>query len=107
MQITTTARDTELTTSLRDYIENRLAFALSRFQNRVRGVVIVLSDVNGPKNGIDKRCLLKIRPRGLSEFTIEETESDFQSALNRAADRARRTLARRLQRRGERTPAQV
>ena len=39
MQITTTARDTELTTSLRDYIENRLAFALSRFQNRVRGVV--------------------------------------------------------------------
>ena len=102
MQITTTARDTELTGSLREYVENRLAFALSRFQDRIRGVVIVLSDVNGPKNGIDKRCLLKIRPRGLSEFIIEEIESDFQSALNRAADRAKRTLARRLRRRGER-----
>ena len=102
MQITTTARDIELTGSLREYVENRLAFALSRFQDRIGGVAIVLSDVNGPKNGIDKRCLLKIRPRGLSEFIIEEIESDFQSALNRAADRAKRTLARQLRRRGER-----
>jgi ribosomal subunit interface protein len=107
MKITTTTRDIDITGSLREYVENRLAFALSRFQNRIRGVVIVLSDVNGPKNGIDKRCLLKIRPRGLSEFTIEEIESDFQSALNRAADRAKRTLARRLQRRGDRAPVQV
>jgi ribosomal subunit interface protein len=107
MRITTTARDIELNGSLREYVENRLAFALSRFQDRIRGVVIVLSDVNGPKNGVDKRCLLKIRPRGLSEFIIEEVESDFQSALNRAADRARRTLARRLERLGARTPLRV
>lgn len=104
MKITTTARDIELSGSLREYVENRVAFALSRFQDRIRGVVIVLSDVNGPKNGIDKRCLLKIRPQGLSEFTIDEIESDFQSASNRAADRAKRTLARRLRRLGERTP---
>ena len=107
MRITTTARDIELSGSLREYVENRVAFALSRFQDRIRGVVIVLSDVNGPKHGIDKRCLLRIRPQGLSEFTIEEMESDFQSALNRAADRAKRTLARRLQRRGEHTPVRV
>lgn len=104
MRITTTARDFELTGSLREYVENRLAFALSRFQTRIRGVVIVLSDVNGPKSGLDKRCLLKVRPRGLAEFIIEEVESDFQSALNRAADRAKRTLARRLRRLAERAP---
>lgn len=96
MRITTTTRDVELTDSLREYVEYRLAFALSPFQDRIRGVVVVLSDINGSKGGIDKRCLLKVRLRGLSELIIDETEADFQIAVNRAADRAKRDLARRL-----------
>jgi putative sigma-54 modulation protein len=64
MRITTTASDIELTGSLREFLENRLAFVLSRFQKRIRGVVIVLSDVSGPKGGIDKRCLLKSEREG-------------------------------------------
>lgn len=98
-----TARDLELSHSLREFVEYRLAFALSRFQDRIRDVVVVLSDINGPKSGIDKRCLLKVRLRGLSELLIEETEADFQIAVNRAADRAKRTLVRRLQHLSEQT----
>lgn len=96
MKITTTTRDFELTDDLREYVEYRLAFALSPFQDRVRSVVVVLSDTNGPKGGIDKRCLVKTRLRGLSELIIAETESDFRIAVNRAADRTKRNLARRL-----------
>lgn len=104
MGITMTARNFELTDSLREYVEYRLAFALSRFQDRIRGVVVVLSDVYGPKSGIDKRCLLKVRLRGLSEFLIEETQADFRIAVNRAAERAKRTLVRRLRHLSEQTP---
>lgn len=96
MRIKMTARDFELTDSLREYVEYRLAFALSPFQDRIRGVVVVLSDINGPRGGIDKRCLLQVRLRGLSELIIEETEADFQIAVSRAADRAKRVLGRRL-----------
>jgi ribosome-associated translation inhibitor RaiA len=99
----------QLTDSLREYVEYRLAFALSPFQDRIRGVVVILSDINGPKGGIDKRCQLQVRLRGLSDLVIDETEADFQVAVHRAADRAKRTLGRRLRRiRGvysERTPS--
>lgn len=96
MKVTMTTRDFELTDDLREYVEHRLAFALSPFQDRIRGVLVILSDINGPKGGIDKRCLLQIRLRGLSELIIEETEADFRIAVNRAADRTKRNLARRL-----------
>jgi putative sigma-54 modulation protein len=96
MRLTMTARDFELTDSLREYVEYRLAFTLSRFQDRIGGVTVILSDINGPKGGVDKRCVLKVRLRGPSELLIEETEADFRIAINRAAERAKRTLARRL-----------
>lgn len=96
MRIAMKARNFEITDSLREYVEYRLAFALSPFQDRIRGVAVVLSDINGPRGGIDKRCSLQVRLRGLSELIIEETEVDFQIAVGRVADRAKRVLARRL-----------
>lgn len=96
MKIDIQAHGVELTDGLRGHVEHRLGFALSQFQDRIRGVVVRLSDVNGPKGGIDKRCNLRVRLNGLSEIVVEETEADFPIAVNRAADRAKRTLARRL-----------
>ncbi len=91
-------RNSDLTNDLREYVEHRLAFALSQFPEHIRGVVVVLSGINGPKGGIDKRCSLRVRLIGRSDFVIEETEADFHVAVDRAADRAKRTLGRRLQR---------
>lgn len=96
MKIDIQAHGVELTDGLREHVEHRLGFALSQFQERIRGVVVRLSDVNGPKGGIDKRCYLRVRLNGLSDIVVEETEADFPVAVNRAADRAKRTLARRL-----------
>lgn len=97
MKIDIQARDFELTDGLREHVEHRLGFALSQFQDHTRGVVVRLSDINGPKGGgIDKCCHLRVRLNGLSDIVVEETEADFPVAVNRAADRAKRTLARRL-----------
>lgn len=98
MKIAIQARDFELTDGLRKHVEDRLAFAMSQFQDRIRGVVVHLSDINGSKGGIDKCCHLGVRLSGLSDIVVEETEADFHVAVNRAADRAKRTLARRLRR---------
>lgn len=98
MKIDIQAHGVELTDSLREHVERRLGFTLSQFQDRIRGMVVRLSDVNGPKGGIDKRCYLGVRLNGLSEIVVEETEADFHVAVNRAADRAKRTLVRRLRR---------
>ena len=91
-------RNSDLTDELREHVEHRLAFALSQFPEHIRDVVVVLSDINGPKGGIDKRCSLRVRLNGRSDIVIEETEADFHVAVDRAADRAKRTLGRRLRR---------
>jgi putative sigma-54 modulation protein len=98
MRIAIQVRNADPTEELREHVEHRLAFALSQFPEHIRGVVVVLSDINGPKDGIDKRCSLRVRLNGRSDIVIEETEADFHVAVNRAADRAKRTLGRRLRR---------
>ena len=101
MKIDIQARDFRLADGLREHVEHRLGFALSQFQDRIRGVVVRLSDVSGSTSGIDKRCHLAVRLNGLSDIVVQETEADFTVAVNRAADRAKRTLVRRLLRVGD------
>ncbi len=75
----------------------RLEFALGRFDNRVRSLAVHLTDVNGPRGGVDKKCLVTIRldaPKPL--IVIEDTDADAAVAIDRAADRAARAVARAL-----------
>lgn len=99
MQIDIQAVDFELTEGLRAHVERRVQFALSRFQPRVTRLIIRLSDLNGPRGGVDKSCSLQIRLRGLPDIVIEGTEMDLYVAINRAADRAERAVGRQLRHR--------
>ena len=58
-----------------------------------------LSDVNGPRGGVDKRCGIEVRLKGTSAIAIDDTEADLYVAIDRAAERTGRTLDRRLARR--------
>ena len=55
MQIEIHAHDFLLTEGLRAHVERRFQFAMSRFQNYVLRVSVRLSDINGPRGGVDKR----------------------------------------------------
>lgn len=87
-----------LSEELRECLELRMRFALSRFVGRIRDVVVRLEDLNGPKGGLDKRCqvVVSLTPRG--KVSIEEIDADFPAAIARAADRAGRAVARTLER---------
>jgi ribosomal subunit interface protein len=86
----------ELTEAIRDYTQKRLAYALSHGQQQIQRVQVRLIDVNGPRGGVDKRCQVDVRLKGLSSVVIEDIESDLYVAIDRAAERVGRTLARRL-----------
>ncbi len=75
-------------------------FALTRFQDRMHRISVRLSDVNGPKGGVDKRCLVRIKADGLPDIVVEDTETDLYVAVDRAVDRTRRTLERHWKRAG-------
>ena len=81
----------------REYLERRLGFSLGRLKHRVRHVRALLSDENGPRGGEDKACRLQAQGRhGLVQ--VQETHRDLYVAIDLAAERLRRTLARTLER---------
>jgi len=92
------ARGFELTEGLRAHAERRLRFALSWADHDVRDVSIRLYDVNGPRGGNDKRCFIRIPLDSGHEVVVEDTEADLYVAIDRAAERTERVLARRLRR---------
>jgi putative sigma-54 modulation protein len=94
MRIEIQARGFHLTDGLREHAERRLKFALSWIG--VRAVRVCLFDVNGPRGGSDKRCRIQLPMPGAPNVVVEDSESDLYLAIDRAADRAERTVARRL-----------
>ena len=102
MQIDIQARDLSLTDGLRSHTERRLRFALSCCDEHIQRVVVRLSDINGPRGGADKRCHLQVVLAHLPDAVIEDIEADLYVAIDRATDRAGRTLVRRIERRNDR-----
>ena len=98
MQIDIQARQFSLTDALRNHAERRLRCALACCDDHIKQVVMRLSDINGPRGGADKRCHLQVMLTGLPDVVVEDTEADLYIAINRATDRAGRTVGRRLAR---------
>lgn len=98
MQMDIKCRGFELTDGLREHVRKRLACNLHHGNTAIRQVSVRLSDINGPRGGADKRCQIALRLNGLPRIVIEDTEADLYLAIDRAADRAGRTLLRRLDR---------
>jgi len=98
MKINIQARNFPLTAALSRYAERRLHFALTCCDDHIQRVVMRLSDINGPRGGADKRCHLQVVLAGLPDVMIEDTEVDLYVAIDHAADRAGRTVVRRVNR---------
>lgn len=98
MQIDIQARSFKLTTSLKKYVEKKLKASLSGCQDRLRRVVIRLSDINGPKGGEDKLCHIQVVLPGMPDVIIEDTENDMYAAINKASDRVNTVVTRKLSR---------
>ena len=98
MNIDIQARGFILTEALSAYIERRINFALSSRFDQINRISVRLLDINGPRGGVDKRCRIHITLPRLSDIVIEDTEQDLYVAIDRATDRASRTVQRRLAR---------
>lgn len=85
-----------LTEALREHAERRLRFALARRAEVLEGVWVRLTDENGPRGGVDKTCRTELRLRGLAPLVVEAKDTDLYAAVDRAAARAARALAREL-----------
>ena len=88
---------------LKDRIDRRLRFALSRCDSRVDRVVVFLKSLNGPKGGIDKSVRILARMEGVGIALAMVVDSEWEVAVDRAADRIGVNVARQLIRHRQRS----
>ena len=81
-----------------EYVNQRLSSRLDRFAQFFESVSVTLSDVNGPKGGVDQQCLLVIKIEGIPKIVIQEAQTSQQSAIDRAFARAHMAVARQMKR---------
>jgi len=72
--------------------------AMSLFADQVTRVEVHLHDDNGPKAGVDKRCVLEIRLAGLQPLAVEHTAADLYEAITGATGKAERAVRHKLER---------
>jgi len=84
---------------LRDLTERRVRFTLRRLGWLVPRAEVQMSDVNGPRGGVDKRCQVELRTDGAGYVVVTSVAKDWRTALDQALARAARFLMR-LWRRG-------
>ena len=98
MHIDIQSRGFSLTEALFKYTQKRVLNAMSYCSGHVNRVVIRLSDTNGPRGGSDKRCHIQVVLAGIPDVVVEDTKVDLYAAIDRAINRAKHTVARKVDR---------
>lgn len=98
MRVDIQANGFKLTPGLLQHTQNRLACDLNWARHHVTCVTVRLSDINGPRGGDDMRALVQIDLPGTQAVVVEDVCSDLYIAIDRAMERAGRTVARRVSR---------
>lgn len=105
MKLEIRGQQVEITDSIREYIERRLAFALDRFAEQIRIVKLRVRDVNGSRGGVDKHCQLAVSLMYSAPITVESRDSSVHGAIDRISGKIRSLLARQFGRNRKRRRA--
>ena len=92
---------------LRRFVRRRVDFAFSTRSDQIGRILVRLADVNGPRGGDDKSCLVQVRMPGQPDVVVENVESNLYVAVHRAIDRAGWTAARKLERQRRKARARL
>lgn len=98
MKIDIRFRDLDASNALKNHATRRLQFGLRRFGHAINGVTLRVSDVNGPRGGVDKRCHIIAHGPRLGTIAVDELHGDIYLAVDAAVERLSRTVGRELAR---------
>jgi hypothetical protein len=84
------------------FVTDEVNSAFMRFADRLTRVEVYLSDLNGPKFGInDKRCRVVVRPEGRRPLTTSNTTSTIKAAVKGALTKMQSSLDTHFGRMGQ------
>lgn len=98
MRIQVSARRLDTSGRLRAHAERLLRSKLGRFSSRIMDAPVMITKLNRSDGRFDTRCRIQVRIRGLTQIIVEEVGKDPYIAVDRAADKVRRAVVRKLDR---------
>jgi len=96
MNITTSAQDFEMSDAIDKFARHHLRSALRPFSDEILAVDVFMKDSNGPKGGVDKQALIRIRLRNRSIVTLQTEHESLYAAIKKGSKRAKRAVRRHL-----------
>lgn len=99
MQLDILSKRDTTSDAIRHWTTRRILFSLGKLQGAVRSVRVRLRDDNGPKGGVDKRCLMEARLARSGRVVAEVRDADLYTAISRAAQRLGRRVRTEIERR--------
>lgn len=82
-------------------VSRRLQALLGLLDSAVLRVKVRFSDVNGPKGGVDKRCMISAKLRATGEVIIMSEGMDYMTVFSSSMARLVKAVRRELERQRE------
>ncbi len=98
MRIQVRNRNLQPTAAIREYVERRLLYALSRYGSCVRNVTVCLSTLVGNPGGERRHCQIGVALDQADKIAVEDSDADLYAAIDRAVERTQRAVSRALER---------
>ncbi len=89
----------DLSPEERGVIRQRLGTKLGKYAGSIERVTVRVSDVNGPRGGVDKSCRIKVVLSGLPSVLFESQAASLKDSLNGALAGTERIVRRSVERR--------
>jgi len=96
MQLRIHSKNIELTHAIRQHIRERVTAALDQHATRVRQVAVTVSDINGPRGGIDQLCNVVVSLRGGKTLRHSRKGDDLYANVSLVADKVKRRVGREI-----------
>jgi putative sigma-54 modulation protein len=84
--------------ALRSFITEKLGSTLRRLAHRVRWVRILVEDTNGPRGGLDKRCVVSVGGDAFETRVVDVRDVALPAAVAGALQLAARSVVRAIER---------
>lgn len=81
-----------------EMVTQRVHRRLSHFDSQLSDIVLRISDENGPKGGMDKRCHFVVRGPRLGALNLTQTHAEVLSGVDLGLDRLAHLVGRTLER---------
>ena len=95
MTISIAAQGTSIGSAARMRMKARLLEALDTASQKIRRMRVSFKDINGPKGGVDKECVILVHLDKSNAIVIKSKDSSVSRAFSRSMERLKTSLKRR------------